>query len=374
MNLNDVHAQEFARKLQRIHAYLEENNLDAVLIGTQANFSWLSCGGRSSVLATSELSDAIAVVTRDKRTLVAYTMDGERNRDEEMGDLGFDLVMTRWNEQSREQIVREMLVGKRFLSDIPMDGTRPDARAFYRLIYPLTGQETDRYRRIAKDSELILRSTVDTIRPGMTEADVEGLLISAFSLKGFVSTVVLVGSDERIPKYRHPLPSGKKIDRTVLLVLCPRKYGLHVPLTRTISFDGSLDPDMQRRFEAASTVAAHCIARSVPGTRFADVLAMQKRLYGELGYDGEWRNHFQGGPTGYMPNDSTLCLDGESVIQEEQPMNWFVTITGVNTEDTILSGKQGGEILTRSGSWPVKRYSALGKEVFLPEVLHLAGR
>ena len=360
--------QEFMVKEQKIHQYLDENGLDALLIGTQANFAWISGGGRSNVLITSEGSDALVIITHDSKTLIAYNMDGDRNQDEEMGGLGFDLVMTHWNEKSREEIALDLLNEKKYLSDIPLKGAICNGKEFYNLIYPLTDWEIERYEVIASDAEMILKMVVDKVKPGMTEIEIERMIVAEYGLKGFVSTVVLVGSDERLLKYRHPIPSPKIIEKTLLFVLCPRKYGLHIPITRMVCFGGVLETETERRFEAASTIAAHCIAKSKPGEKFSEILYMQKSLYKELGYENEWNNHFQGGITGYIPNDSTLCLDPNAVVQDSQTFNWFITITGVNTEDTYLSGKN--EILTRSGMWPLKSYKIEGTEIQLPAVLY----
>lgn len=359
---------EFKVKEQRIHQYLDEKKLDAVVIGTQGNFSWISGGGRSNVLITSEGADALVIITRNSKTLIAYNMDGDRNRDEELGGLGFDLIKTLWIERSREEIVLDLLKGKKFLADIPLEGAIVDSKQFYELIYPLTDFELERYREVARDSELNLLRVIDKIQPGFTEKEIERLIVAEFALQGFVSTVVLIGSGVRLVKYRHPIPSNKQVESTILFVLCPRKYGLHVPITRTLSFRDKLDPETDRRFTAASIIAANCIAQTKPGVKFADILKMQKKLYKELGYEDEWKNHFQGGITGYMPNDSTLCFDPEMVIKDRQTFNWFITITGVNTEDTYLTGVD--EILTRSGKWPLKNYSVQGRDIFLPDILY----
>jgi Xaa-Pro dipeptidase len=364
-------AREFAVKLERIRRWMDEDGWDALVIGTQGNFSWISCGGRSGVLVTSEGADALVVLTRTAQYLVAYNMDGPRNLDEELGGLGFELVTTHWNEKSRETVVQELVKGLHTLSDIPLEGVTCDGQVFYKLQYPLTEWEVARYHEIGSQSERILRSVVDQVRPGMSELEVERRLRSAFALAGYISTVVLVGSDERVAKYRHPVPADKEIERYALIILCPRKYGLHVPITRSLCFGHSLDAPTLKKFEAASTIAAHCVARSRAGVRFAEVLEMQKRLYGQLGYPDGWRNHFQGGITGYLPNDSTLCLDPRATIQEKQTFNWFVTITGANTEDTCISGPQGGEFLTHSGAWPLKPYTVGGQDFDLPDILYL---
>jgi Xaa-Pro dipeptidase len=359
--------QEFAQKEERILSFMEQNSWDALVIGTQANFSWLSCGGESRVLITGEGADALMVITPQSKTLITYNMDGLRNLEEEVCGLGFDLIMTHWHEKSREEIALDLVKGKRVLADIPLDGAVTSFKEFYNLHYPLTEWEIERYRELGKESETIIKSVVDRVEPGMSEREVERMLMVDFARKGYISTVVLIGSDERLTRYRHPIPSDKKIEKDLLLVLCGRKYGLHVPITRSVHFGNSLEDETARRFEAASTIAANCIANTKPGKRFSEILEMQKGLYKELGYENEWQLHFQGGITGYMPNDSSLCFDPSAVIKENQSFNWFITITGVNTEDTFISGRN--EIITHSGTWPVRVYTIEREEISLPEIL-----
>ncbi len=359
--------QEFAQKEDRVRAFMEQNGWDALVIGTQANFSWFSCGGESRVLITGEGADALMVITPQSKTLIAYNMDGQRNLDEEVPGLGFDLIMTHWHEKSREEIALDLVKGKRVLADIPLEGATTSFQEFYNLHYPLTEWEIERYRELGRESETIIRSVADQAEPGMTERAIERLLMVEFAKKGYISTVVLVGSDGRLPLYRHPIPSDKKIEKDLMLILCGRKYGLHVPITRSVHFGSAPDAETARRFEAASLIAANCIAHTQAGVKFSEILAMQKALYRQLGFENEWQLHFQGGITGYLPNDSSLCLDPSAVIRENQSVNWFITITGVNTEDTFISGKN--EIVTHSGAWPTTAYAVEGKEILLPKIL-----
>ena len=46
----------------------------------------------------------------------------------------------------------------------------------------------------------------------------------------------MVGSDERLERYRHPLPTDHKIDNTVMMVICAKGYGLIANLTRIVHF------------------------------------------------------------------------------------------------------------------------------------------
>ena len=368
--MNEEKMNEFNTKLQRIYRLMEKDKYDAVVIGTQTNFSWLTCGGESKVLLTSDIAVAYLVIKKDVRYEVAYTMDGPRNQEEELDGMGFEPVFIRWYGGSMEDKVLDIIGAGKVLSDIPLDGADVSMKAFYDLHYPLTEGDIKRFREIDQDAEKILKTVVDQTRPGMLETDVETILISEYAKKKYFPIVLLLGSDERIFKYRHLIPKPKKIDKYLMIILALRKYGLNAVLTRSVYFGDTLPDEIAKKYDAASTIAANCIAHSVPGTKFSSILEMQKELYAELGYADEWENHFQGGITGYVCNDSSLCLDPDALMVADQTYNWFVTITGVNTEDTYLSRGDSGEILTTTGAWPLKAYQTRnGKDVKLPQIM-----
>jgi Xaa-Pro aminopeptidase len=214
-----------------------------------------------------------------------------------------------------------------------------------------------------------MRRVADQIRPGMNGLDVETLLLTEFAAKKLNVTCLIVGSDEEIWNYRHPLPSPKKIERQLMLVLAVERHGLNVPITRMVWFGGEPPADAARRFRAVTNIAARTIAACRPGVRFADLLARQKGWYAAEGYPEETENHFMGGITGYIPNDSSLCLDASAVIQERQAFNWFITITGANTEDTMITAEKGPELLTCTGRWPMRRIELEGRALELPDLL-----
>jgi Xaa-Pro aminopeptidase len=148
-----------------------------------------------------------------------------------------------------------------------------------------------------------------------------------------------------------------------------RKDGLHANVTRMVHFGAQIPHDTLDRYEAACKVEAAAICHCVPGTRFCDILEQQKQAYQGCGYPEEWRNHFQGGITGYLLVDSTQCLDQQAKVVANQAFDWFVTITGVKVEELTLTTSQGPEVVSMSGLWPAKEYEANGRKIPLAQIL-----
>jgi Xaa-Pro dipeptidase len=367
MNIAD--RKEFAVKEQRLRAFLDAQGYDAVLIGTTANFSWLSCGGKNKVVLNSDFGCCLLLVTRERKFCIANTMDARRLEEQELAGLGFEMVALKWHQESLVQRALFMVRGQKVLSDMPLKGAEHNFQRFYELHYPLTDQEISRYRQVGRDAEEVLRAVADQVRPGLTGNEVESMLLSEYARKKLNVACLILGSDEEMWNYRHPMPSPKRIDRQLMLVLAVERHGLNVPITRMVSFANDIPEETCRRYDAVCGIAARTIAACRPGARFAEILSMQKGWYAEMGFAEETENHFMGGITGYIPNDSSLCLDANAVVRERQAFNWFITITGVNIEDTMITIEQGNEILTRTGHWPLKSFPVQGGTIEVPQIL-----
>jgi hypothetical protein len=296
-------------------------------------------------------------------------MDGRRIAEEDMRGMGYELVELKWYEKSITETVLRLVTGKKAVGDIVLPGVDFQSDAFCALHYPLTLKEIDRYRWLGRKMEEIFRKVADEIRAGQTEKEIEAMFISYAAADGIREIVGIIGSDDRISKYRHCVASDKKVEKLVLLAPAVKKWGLTLPITRIVCLDGHVPNETAHKYDAACRIEAQTMAMCRAGARFTEILQAQKDQYRTTGYPEEWRNHFQGGITGYIVNDATKCMDTASVICDCQTFNWYITITGVKVEETVLSTSEGVEILTSTGLWPVKRYEADGKAFDLPQIL-----
>jgi Xaa-Pro aminopeptidase len=362
-------APDTREKLERVRSFLETKGFSAMILGRRDNFAWLTGGGDSTVVRSSERGFALLVVTRDRLHLVAQTMDGPRILEEEMLGIPAQPAFLRWHDESREKKALALAGGGRIAADFPLEGAEALPGEIARLHYPLTGPDMERCRAIGAASEAIIAGVAAALRPGMTEREVEAMFLGEYARAGMACDVLLVGTDERIARFRHPVPTARKIGRFVLLHPAVQCGGLHANVTRMVWFGDRVPEDIARKYTAACRIAAAAISLSTPGRSFASILEVQKKLYASQGFPEEWHNHFQGGITGYQLADPTLCMDPEAVVSANQAFDWFVTITGVKVEELSLAGPRGHEVPSVSGKWPTTTYMHDGQGVALPDIL-----
>lgn len=364
----NVPLSEVQEKERRLRAFMAERGYDAVLLTLRSNFAWLTVGGDNHVLLSSESGCAPVVVTRDRKYLVAHPMDGPRIMEEEVAGQGFELVSHPWYEPDRHALIRR-IVGKGCLaSDAPFPGAEETGGDIIRLHYPFTAAEIERCGALAADSAACFADVAPTVKPGETERDVAARLVSAFARRGVSVEVLIVAADDRIARYRHPIPTGRRIVRTALLHVVAQRQGIHCNVSRVVAVGGVPD-ELRRIHQAACRIEAASAAYSRPGTTYPELLAKIREAYAETGYPEEWRAHFVGGPSGYVILHPTAMLDPSWRVTEWQPLGHLATITGTKVEELILVRPDHTEVLSNSDGWPLLEFDLNGQRIELPDVL-----
>jgi antitoxin VapB len=354
-------------KQERILEFLDRQNLDALILGRQDNFAWLTSGGDNRVVTTTEMGAALAVVTRDEKWLVAYPMDCRHILEEEAPRQGFEPVVIPWHDGPLAGEVRRRTRGMRVGADFALSDSHLYGSEITALHYPFTDLEVERCRWVGRTSARILTRVAAELRPGTTEREAAARLLHEYALAGMTIDVLLVGFDGRIARYRHPAPTDQALGRYALLHPAARRWGLHANVTRLVHF-GSPPPETQKAIDAVVEIAGRVVALLEPEARFADILTEQKRLYGELGYAEEWRQHFQGGITGYTLADATCCLNSELRVRDGQAFDYFVTITGAKSEDLVLLTGGRAEVASIDSGWPTRSVETGRGVVRMPDV------
>lgn len=339
-----------ALKRKRVRDFLVQQNLEGVLISRRDNFAWVTSGGDNHVLKNSEMGVGHIAITRDRHYLLAHSMDAARLYEEQVPGQEYELVSLKWFQGDPRCAAVELVNGK-WAADTTFNDAVPNVnQALNILHYPLTELEMERCRWLGEQVGKILSKVAQEIHPGQREDEVASYLWIECLKLGIELDVLIVGSDERIFHYRHPLPTSKRIEQYVLIHPAARRWGLHANVSRSVCF-GTPSNEVKRAYRAAAQLEAGLLERLTPGLAFSEIFNWQKQKYAELGFPDEWKNHFQGGPTGYVVVDA-LRHTTPTTVQVNQAFDWFITITGGKVEELTLLSKDGVEIPSFQSPWP----------------------
>ncbi len=360
--------QEVGIKLQRVRDFLERNEVAAVALTTQANFAWLTGGSDNHVVTASEGGVGYIVVTATGQHIVTNNIEAPRLEDEEVGELPFEIHYMNWHEQNREAMLSQIVSGT-----VATDGSWPAvatnmAEEIARLRWRLLEPEIERYKEVGQAASQALTETGQEMEPGMSEHQIGALLAGKLLAVGITPAVLLIAVDERIYKYRHPIPTDNTLARQAELVVGARKWGLGVSATRLVHF-GELPAELADKHAAVCQIDAAFILETRPDTPVKDIFRKATKAYQETGYADEWHLHHQGGGTGYAPRDYIAGLDSPEVVREDQAFAWNPSITGTKSEDTIIARADQTQIISPAAAWPMREIEYQGQKIARPDIL-----
>ncbi len=358
---------EFYTKLDKVKAFLSAKGLDGIILSRRESFSWLTCGAHDFVAKFSETGVVDLLVTKDKVYLIASEIERYRITEEEIKIPDFQLVSFDWC-RNKNDVVKELIQDRKVASDTGNFNTENLCDDFRRLRFSLSEGEIGRLRELCSQTAIAVQETCMEISKGDTEFEIAANISGKLMKQGIQLPVCLIAADERIKKYRHPVPTGNKVKKYALVVVGAEKYGLYVSMSRMVSF-GRPDEEILKKQEACLTVDAALIKNTIVGAGVSGIFKAAVDTYDKTGFPGEWKFHHQGGAAGYRAREFLANFDTLETVQENQIYAWNPTISGTKSEDTILATTEGPEILTEIPGWPSRKITVDGAEVRRPDIL-----
>lgn len=362
---------EFQYKIALMRDLIDQHAVDGLLLRRVSSFAWATCGAASYVNTATTEGAASLLVTREDCFLITNNIEAPRLENEgHLAEQGWTFCISHWTSPMTE--LNRLTAGLKLIADVPFTGAKEIGAEIARLRAHLTSEEGERFRQLGSLCAEAINSAVRAVRPGMTEMEIAALLGRATQQHGVQPVVNLIATDERIFRYRHPLPTEKTLQKYAMLVLSGRKFGLVCSISRLVHF-GPVPVEIQERVHATAQVNAVFIAHSRPGVALKDIFEQGQATYSAAGFPDEWRMHHQGGAVGYEPREYLGMPDAQDVVAAGQAFAWNPTIAGAKMEDTILIGAQANEIITTIPDWPelVVKVPERGVEVRCPLVLAL---
>ncbi|MCS7180627.1 MAG: M24 family metallopeptidase, partial [bacterium] len=236
------------------------------------------------------------------------------------------------------------------------------------LHFPLLPEEIERFKKLGKETAISIRELAEEIKVGNREIEVAGRLCEKLWGKNIIPITILIASDERIKKFRHPIPKDKKIKKYVMLVVCARREGLIVSLTRFVHF-GKINNELRKKHIAVCRIDAHFINSTRVGETIGNVFCKGIEMYEKTGYKEEWKKHHQGGLTGYLTRYFRATEKSSKIIIENMAFAWNPSITGTKSEDTIITTKEKPIIITEDKNWPMLKININDMEILRPDIM-----
>ena len=353
---------ELDEKTERLTRLAHQQRLGGIIVVSQPGFAWLTGGASNRIDGSRENGSGALFVRADgRRFVIANEIEMPRLVDEELAAGAWEPISYPWAYEHANPAILKTLasaaVGSpsssaaRIGADWPLADCVANDAAVARRRVPLTSAEVQRYRALGADAGRAFGDVARALIPGMSELEIARRVYDAALSIGGRATVVLIAADDRIGRFRHPVPTPRAWARTVMLVACIQRGGLVVALSRIVAA-GPPDRELISRTEATARVFGRLLDATRAGARGHELFAVAARAYDEAGFAGEERRHHQGGAIGYRSREWVAHPASEEVVHARQAFAWNPSITGTKVEDTALLTENGCELITSTSNWP----------------------
>lgn len=353
---------------QRISAWLaadDSGHAAALVLTGPAAVAW-ACGGVAAPVDRTAAVDLVwAVFTPFGGALITTCVEAERIGDEYgPGEHGFsELVTVPWQDSHAFVRAAEQLAGasaSRLAADghpaFGLDAT--DDLIALRLA--LSPPEQEDLADLGLDAAAALQSALVSWRPGERDLDIQARCAAALEAVGADAPVLIVGGDERLKRYRHPMAVGAPVRDLVMAVVVARRGGLHVAATR-LATAAPVDDSYASLRRRVLAIEDAVLSASQPGRTYGAALGALDAGYAEAGAPGEWAGHYQGGPIGFAQREFEIAPDQagsrwyRETIATGHAIAWNPSLRGgAKAEDTYLVTGTELKRVTCAPGWPVE--------------------
>jgi Xaa-Pro aminopeptidase len=225
----------------------------------------------------------------------------------------------------------------------------------------LSPAEQEDLRELGADAAAALQESLVSWRPGERDLDIQGRVAELLESRGADAPVLIVGGDDRVRRFRHPMAVGAPVRELAMAVVVARRGGLHAAATRFASA-GPPPAEFTGLRARVLRIEHDTLAACVPPNRYGDVLTVLDQAYAREGARGGWAGHYQGGPIGYAQREFEIA-------PSQRDSRWYATPVaaghavawnpslpgGAKAEDTYLVSPAGLERITAVPAGPDPR-------------------
>ncbi len=349
---------------QRLAGWLGEHpEVAAVVLTSPAAVAWATGAVAPPVDRTAAVDLVWVVATRSSTALVTTEVEADRVAEEyQPRQHGFtDLAAVPWYDPDGFTRAAQDIAGAP-AAELAADGhpgfghdATGDLCALRLALSPAEQQDL---RALGADAADALQQALASWRPGERDLDVQARVAALLEARGADSPVLIVGGDDRVRRFRHPMAAGVPVHRLVMAVVVARRGGLHAAATRFASA-GTVDPEFAALRARVLRIERDTLAASGPPHRYGAVLTVLASSYAREGAPGGWAGHYQGGPIGYAQREFEIApVQRDSrwyatPVEYGHAVAWNPSLPGgAKAEDTYLVSETGLHRVTTAADGP----------------------
>lgn len=348
--------------LARARAVADRRGLAGAALTTPGSVAWATGGINTAIDRSASVDVVWLAVGTDRAVVVTTDVEAPRLAAEnDLAGLGLHLVVVPWWYPQAFVTAAAAAVGAA-AADLGTDG-HPGFG--HDLSYALRTSrlsldlgEQDRIRALGRDAAAAVQGALRSWTPGEPDREVAARVAAAVERVGALAPVLLVGGDDRLRRFRHPVAAGRPLHEVVMAVLVASRDGQHVALTRYAS---AREPgrELADGLAAVRRVHRRTLAACQPGATTGEVLTELAAAYADEGHAGAWRQHYQGGPIGYAQREFEIApgqTDSpwwSTPLPSGSAVAWNPSLPGgAKDEDTYLVLDGAPEPITVTADWP----------------------
>jgi len=353
--------------LRRVRSVAADTGVAGVVLTAPGPVAWVTGGLNQPIDRTAAVDVVWLAVSADGACVITTEVEAPRLAAEYGLDaLGLDLIAVPWWDAPAFVEAATKFVG-RSADALGTDGHPAFGVdlgvALTRERLALDPWEQGRLRELGQDAADAVETALREWEPGEPDRDVAARIAAAVEWVGAQAPVLLVGGDDRLRRFRHPVAVGQPLHEVVMAVLVAARDGQHVALTRYVAahpLDRPGDHELTEGLDAVRRIHRRTLAASQPGATTADVLAELADAYVSEGAAGAWSQHYQGGPIGYAQREFEVApgqVDSaywSTPLPEGSAVAWNPSLPGgAKDEDTFLVRAGVPEPVTLTTQWPL---------------------
>jgi Xaa-Pro aminopeptidase len=343
---------------ERLEGWLgAREDLAGVVLTSPAGVAWATGAVAPPVDRTAQCDLVWVVATPTGAALVTTEVEADRVSEEyQPRRHGFtDLVAVPWYDPGAFARAAQDIAGAdtgRLAADgHPAFGTDASGELID-LRLALSPAEQEDLRELGADTAAALQESLAAWRPGERDLDIQGRVAELLESRGADAPVLIVGGDDRVRRFRHPMAVGTPVRRLAMAVVVARRGGLHAAATRFASA-GPPPAEFTALRARVLRIERDTLAACVPPHRYGDVLTVLDQAYAREGAPGGWAGHYQGGPIGYAQREFEIAPSQRdsrwyaTPVAVGQAVAWNPSLPGgAKAEDTYLVTAAGQERIT----------------------------